>query len=106
MTRACLSRHPHDCCCRSIDLETTTTAATTCDSAKRIDTHMTDLCSSAINSTPKFAVQNNAATDTRPQSDANNCAASPTGTHPHLANCRSVRIIFQHGTITKLARCG
>src|SRR6476660_460633 len=102
MTRACLSRHPHDCRCRSIDLETTTTAATACDSTKWIDTHMTDLSSSAINSPPQFAVQNNAAADSRSKCDANNSAVSPTGTHPHLAHCRGVRIIFQHGTVTKL----
>src|SRR5687768_18005629 len=93
ITRTRLPRHAHDGSRGRKHFQTTTTPARARHPAKRIDTHVTDLCGRTVNPAPQLAVENYPTTDSGAECHADNRAAPASRTLPHLAHGRRVRIV-------------
>src|ERR1044072_5614279 len=99
-----LTRHPHDRRRRRKNFQTTATATRTRNTTKRIDTHVSNLSRSAVNTTPQFPVENDAATDTRAKCQTDDRLTTDGRALPHLPARRRIRIVLEYGRKIKPAR--
>src|SRR6266487_852480 len=101
------ARQSHDCGCGSVNLKTTSTAAVTLYSTKRINADVTDLTRSAVSAAPKLAVENDSTAYAGAKCQANDRTATAPYTLPHLAEGGSIRIVLeQHRPAQRTLQCG
>src|SRR5262249_35643022 len=95
ITRTCFARHAHDRSRRRKYFQAAAATARTRNAAKWIDTHVPNLRGRAVDTAPQFAIENNSATDAGAECYTDDRATTTRRALPHLANSRSVRIVFE-----------
>src|SRR6185369_8418108 len=92
-----LACHAHDRRRRPKNLPTPTTTTRARNAAKRIDTHVPDLCRRTIHSAPQLAIENDAAPNAGSKRHTNNRFATHACALPRFTDRGSVGVIFEDG---------